>query len=100
MKLHAALLLRIATNATACVAVGDSYTFPGPGAKISPLAETWNGTGWQIQVTRDPAGSSFTPTRLDLPSEGLEGPHQKAFDYSFEEQEIIEQRLAELGYLE
>jgi predicted AlkP superfamily phosphohydrolase/phosphomutase len=46
------------------------------------------------------AGSSFTPTRLDLPSEGLEGPHQKPFDYSFEEQEIIEQRLAELGYLE
>jgi hypothetical protein len=32
--------------------------------------------------------------------DSLGGPHPKPFDYSFEEQEIIEQRLAELGYLE
>jgi hypothetical protein len=30
----------------------------------------------------------------------LEGPHRQAFEYTPEEQEVIEQRLAELGYLE
>jgi hypothetical protein len=30
----------------------------------------------------------------------LDGPHKKPFEYSSEEQEIIEKRLAELGYLE
>ena len=39
-------------------------------------------------------------TRHHSSAQGLTGPHQKAFDYTFEEQAIIEQRLAELGYLE
>jgi predicted AlkP superfamily phosphohydrolase/phosphomutase len=30
----------------------------------------------------------------------LEGPHQRAFEYTAEEQEILEKRLADLGYLE
>src|SRR6185312_7936133 len=45
-----------------------------------------------------PATSS--PMRHHSPVDPLSGPHPKPFDYSFEEQEIIEQRLAELGYLE
>jgi predicted AlkP superfamily phosphohydrolase/phosphomutase len=42
----------------------------------------------------------FSTTRRDDPQEPLEGPHRKPFEYTFEEQAIIEQRLAELGYLE
>jgi predicted AlkP superfamily phosphohydrolase/phosphomutase len=44
--------------------------------------------------------SSFTPVRRDPAEELLEGPHHKPFEYSVREQEIIEQRLADLGYLE
>ena len=39
-------------------------------------------------------------TRQDAAEGFLEGPHRKAFEYTAEEQAIIEQRLAELGYLE
>ena len=39
-------------------------------------------------------------TRQDAAEELLEGPHRKQFEYSSDEQAIIEQRLAELGYLE
>jgi predicted AlkP superfamily phosphohydrolase/phosphomutase len=42
----------------------------------------------------------FPTTRRDDAKEPLEGPHRKPFEYTFEEQEIIEQRLADLGYLE
>ncbi len=42
----------------------------------------------------------FVPARHDPAEEAIDGPHRKSFDYSREEQEIIEQRLAELGYLE
>src|SRR5262249_31172224 len=45
----------------------------------------------------------FTPpvtTRLDPPAPAINGPHQPQFDYTPEEQAIIEQRLADLGYLE
>jgi hypothetical protein len=38
--------------------------------------------------------------RQDLAEPLLEGPHRKPFEYSRDEQEIIEKRLAELGYLE
>jgi predicted AlkP superfamily phosphohydrolase/phosphomutase len=38
--------------------------------------------------------------REDSPSPALAGPHQPQFEYSAEEQAIIEQRLADLGYLE
>jgi predicted AlkP superfamily phosphohydrolase/phosphomutase len=44
--------------------------------------------------------NSFTPSRLDPPQEPLEGPHRRPFEYTPEEQAIIEQRLADLGYLE
>ena len=38
--------------------------------------------------------------RLDAPASPVVGPHQPEFDYTPEEQAIIEQRLADLGYLE
>jgi predicted AlkP superfamily phosphohydrolase/phosphomutase len=43
---------------------------------------------------------SFTPARNDRAQEPIDGPHQKGFEYTSEEQAIIEQRLSELGYLE
>jgi predicted AlkP superfamily phosphohydrolase/phosphomutase len=39
-------------------------------------------------------------TRQDPTEDLLEGPHRRPFEYTSQEQEIIEQRLAELGYLE
>ena len=42
----------------------------------------------------------FSVTRHDAAEQLLDGPHKKPFEYSSEEQEIIEKRLAELGYLE
>jgi predicted AlkP superfamily phosphohydrolase/phosphomutase len=44
--------------------------------------------------------SSLATTRHDPAEESLAGPHRKPFEYTSEEQEIIERRLAELGYLE
>ncbi len=44
--------------------------------------------------------SRVTPTRLDAASSPLNGPHSSQFEYTPEEQAIIEQRLADLGYLE
>ncbi len=43
---------------------------------------------------------SFTMARHDLPEEPAHAPHHRAFEYTSEEQQIIEQRLSELGYLE
>lgn len=40
------------------------------------------------------------PYRPDPPAPILRGPHQPQFEYTPEEQAIIEQRLADLGYLE
>lgn len=39
-------------------------------------------------------------TRPHVPAPTLAGPHHHAFEYTDEEQAVIEQRLAELGYLE
>jgi hypothetical protein len=44
--------------------------------------------------------SSLPSTRLDVPHDAVTGPHQPDFEYTPEEQAIIEQRLADLGYLE
>ena len=41
-----------------------------------------------------------TVTRQDAAAPVFNGPHQPQFDYTPEEQAIIEQRLADLGYLE
>ena len=47
------------------------------------------------------AGSRPTPIlREDVPCSPIAGPHRPQFDYTPEEQAIIEQRLADLGYLE
>ena len=46
------------------------------------------------------ATCSFTPFRHDTAEDPIEGPHRRPFEYTSEEQEIIEQRLADLGYLE
>jgi predicted AlkP superfamily phosphohydrolase/phosphomutase len=45
-------------------------------------------------------GPSFIPARTDPPAEVVDGPHHLPFEYSPEEQSIIEQRLTDLGYLE
>ena len=39
-------------------------------------------------------------TRQDPAEEPFDGPHPRPFEYTSEEQQIIEQRLADLGYLE
>lgn len=44
--------------------------------------------------------STFIPTRQDGPEVVLEGPHRRQFEFTAEEQAILEQRLADLGYLE
>lgn len=45
--------------------------------------------------------STATSSRRDEPRPSvLQGPHQPAFEYDDAEQSLIEQRLAELGYLE
>jgi hypothetical protein len=51
-----------------------------------------------VARTADP-NTGFIPVRHDA-AEPLEGPHRRPFEYSSEEQEIIERRLADLGYLE
>ena len=38
--------------------------------------------------------------RKDSPEPPHDGPHRRPFEYTDEEQAIIEQRLADLGYLE
>jgi predicted AlkP superfamily phosphohydrolase/phosphomutase len=43
---------------------------------------------------------SATTIRGDFASAAISGPHRPEFDYTAEEQAIIEQRLADLGYLE
>jgi len=39
-------------------------------------------------------------TRQDPPEAAVDGPHRRPFEFSSEEQAIIEERLAQLGYLE
>jgi hypothetical protein len=43
---------------------------------------------------------AFAVTRQDAADDLREGPHRTPFEYTSEEQALIEQRLAELGYLE
>jgi predicted AlkP superfamily phosphohydrolase/phosphomutase len=44
--------------------------------------------------------SMFNTIRQDPPEEAIEGPHRRPFEYTDEEQAILEQRLSDLGYLE
>jgi predicted AlkP superfamily phosphohydrolase/phosphomutase len=44
--------------------------------------------------------SDLPTTRQDPPANPINGPHRPQFEYTPEEQAIIEQRLADLGYLE
>lgn len=44
--------------------------------------------------------SARPETRVDAPAPAYSGPHQPQYEFSEEEQAIIEQRLADLGYLE
>ena len=46
------------------------------------------------------ASNGFTAFKHDAAEEAVDGPHRRPFEYSSEEQELIEQRLADLGYLE
>jgi predicted AlkP superfamily phosphohydrolase/phosphomutase len=45
-------------------------------------------------------GTCFTPARQDPAKALVEGPHRRQFEFTTEEQAILEQRLADLGYLE
>ena len=58
--------------------------------------------GTPIGAATEKFGSpaDFPKTRVDAPDVTVSGPHQPQFEYSAEEQAIIEQRLADLGYLE
>ena len=48
-----------------------------------------------------PCLPSITPCRVDVPQTAWNGPHAPSgFEYTDEEQAVIEQRLADLGYLE
>ena len=47
-----------------------------------------------------PCLSGLPHIRQDSPSQAIPAPHHLEFDYTPEEQAIIEQRLADLGYLE
>jgi predicted AlkP superfamily phosphohydrolase/phosphomutase len=55
-------------------------------------------------ITQEPATvsppSPFNAVRKDGAEGALEGPHRRTFEYTDEEQAILEQRLADLGYLE
>lgn len=46
------------TSAASCTAVGASYASTSP--TIRPLAERWDGSGWTIQPTPAPSGSTGT----------------------------------------
>jgi predicted AlkP superfamily phosphohydrolase/phosphomutase len=52
------------------------------------------------QPTSSTPHPSHSPTRHDHGEDSLEGPHRPSFEFTAEEQKIIEQRLSELGYLE
>jgi predicted AlkP superfamily phosphohydrolase/phosphomutase len=49
---------------------------------------------------RSSSATTATPDRQDPPRSSLAGPHHREFEYTAEEQAILEQRLADLGYLE
>jgi predicted AlkP superfamily phosphohydrolase/phosphomutase len=51
------------------------------------------------RISADSA-SNFTPARQDPAEALLDGPHRPHFEFTSEEQHIIEKRLADLGYLE
>jgi len=56
--------------------------------------------GTPIGAEPTAASASHADERLDRPSDTPGGPHQKTFEHTAEEQAILEQRLADLGYLE
>jgi predicted AlkP superfamily phosphohydrolase/phosphomutase len=47
-----------------------------------------------------PCVGDVPATRHDAPANAVSGPHRSQFEYTPEEQAVIEQRLADLGYLE
>ena len=60
-----------------------------------PIPSTMEGKPIDVHGARP-----MTIIREDGPSSPINGPHRPQFDYTPEEQAIIEQRLADLGYLE
>jgi len=66
-----------------------------------PAPASMEGKPLTALAERSPtAPTSATTIREDAPSPAIVGPHRAQFDYSPEDQAIIEQRLADLGYLE
>jgi arylsulfatase A-like enzyme len=69
---------------------------------ITPTILTWFGLPVPGHVEGQPLPCLPEPrmTRQDSPAPAVPGPHQPQFEYTAEEQAIIEKRLEELGYLE
>jgi predicted AlkP superfamily phosphohydrolase/phosphomutase len=65
-----------------------------------PIPSHIEGRPIALRATMAEPRKDFTPIRQDRSELLLEGPHRRQFEYSDEEQSIIEQRLADLGYLE
>ena len=73
---------------------------------ITPSILTWFGLDIPNHIQGKPlpcltARGWITPNlRRDAPESPMSGPHEPGFEYTPEEQALIEQRLADLGYLE
>ena len=68
---------------------------------VTPTVLALLGQPIPSHVQGKPLSCVTTSTRLDTPEIRLSGPHAvQGFEYTAEEQAIIEQRLADLGYME
>jgi len=73
---------------------------------IAPTILAWFGLPIPAHVEGEPlaclvgSGRDGRSERRDPGHEALTGPHRAGFEYTPEEQALIEQRLADLGYLE
>ncbi len=65
-----------------------------------PVPDHVEGQAITEKLVNTESTSAFNLARKDAAKELLEGPHRRPFEYTDEEQAVLEQRLADLGYLE
>ncbi|WP_165232477.1 alkaline phosphatase family protein [Aquisphaera insulae] len=65
-----------------------------------PIPEHIEGRPIHAAGDPEPAIEAPAAVRQDLAQSVIDGPHRRGFEYTDEEQAILEQRLADLGYLE
>jgi predicted AlkP superfamily phosphohydrolase/phosphomutase len=65
-----------------------------------PVPDHVEGRAITAQAAETVSTTPFKPVRKDSAEEAMEGPHRRPFEYTDQEQAILEQRLADLGYLE